>query len=370
MRWTIAQLGSSDVQALAAGALRWWLRELRSLVPERIQQLIHKPRSSIVIDLIDSEIGVSFYGEGKPFDVGRIVGAELGLPQPPANITERLRKLPGIRNDVIVRLPSEKLLRKVIQLPLAAGRRLRPILAHEIERQTPLELAQIYFDYRVLARDKRAATLTIELFIVKREMAERAQTVARWLGLEANGIGLIDDAVFAQRYDLLPSQTAPGRKQFERRVTVLLTSAAMLLAVATIAAWIWQQQRSASVLAAQLVQLRGEAQTVAQLRKDIDDTTNRLAFLPRLKQQPQLLKIVDEVTRILPDGTWLFDLEIDVAEVRLRGYSTEASKLIAAFDDSTLFTKARFRAPVTQEAQSQRERFDLSFDIRGAEEQQ
>lgn len=361
MRRVAPQLLSTDLPSLAGAAWRWWLGELRALMPARLLASRH---GTLVIDLLDGEVAMFYRGEDRRFESSRISADQLKAALPPTALAEQLRRLAASPYDVLVRLPPEKLLRKVVRLPLAAGRRLRAILAHEIDRQTPLDSSQVYFDYRILARDKAAGTVEVELAIIKHETALRADKLLRWLGIEAAAIGLADDRALTQRYDLLPGKSAAARQQSRRLLNAALAAVAGLLALAMLGAFLWQEENLASAVAAQLGQFKGSVQAVAQLRKDIDQATKQAGFLAQQKQQPLLVKILDETTQLLPDGSWLFGFEVNGSEVRLHGYSPMASKLIAAFDGSPLFTNARFRAPLTQGPGSGLERFDLSFDLR------
>jgi Tfp pilus assembly protein PilN len=42
--------------------------------------------------------------------------------------------------------------------------------------------------------------------------------------------------------------------------------------------------------------------------------------------------ILAEITDLLPDGTWLSNLNYDGREIEMQGYSSNASNLIPAFD--------------------------------------
>jgi general secretion pathway protein L len=103
---------------------------------------------------------------------------------------------------------------------------------------------------------------------------------------------------------------------------------------------------------------------VESLQDEINKANLGMAFLAQQKQSPLLVKILAEVTKILPDNTWLVEFELHGREVRIRGYSAAASSLIALFDNSRLFTNAQFRAPSMQ-GQNGAERFDLSFEVKG-----
>src|SRR5258705_6173079 len=97
------------------------------------------------------------------------------------------------RAETSVFLSPGEALRRIVHLPLAAGANLREILRHEVDRQSPIDPDQIYFDYSVRQRDKAANRLEVELRIVKRESIARAIALCRSLGLEPVLIGVTGD---------------------------------------------------------------------------------------------------------------------------------------------------------------------------------
>jgi general secretion pathway protein L len=75
--------------------------------------------------------------------------------------------------------------------------------------------------------------------------------------------------------------------------------------------------------------------------------------------------VLHELTRLLPDHSWLARLELDGSRVRLRGESLNAAELVAALEGSALFADASLEGSVTRDPGTDRERFALSASARG-----
>ena len=103
------------------------------------------------------------------------VGARLG-----SNRAERPRWL---------LLPGGQVLRRRILLPAAATERLREVVAHELDRQTPFRADQVAYDCRVLSIDAASKMAQVELLVLPREKLEAALVAARAAGgpLERGG---------------------------------------------------------------------------------------------------------------------------------------------------------------------------------------
>jgi general secretion pathway protein L len=78
-----------------------------------------------------------------------------------------------------------------------------------------------------------------------------------------------------------------------------------------------------------------------------------------------VLELLDELTRILPDDTWITRLDIKGSELEIQGQSASAAALIPLIESSSILQNPRFRSPVTQIPRSDVERFHLSAETRG-----
>ena len=75
------------------------------------------------------------------------------------------------------------------------------------------------------------------------------------------------------------------------------------------------------------------------------------------------LRIIDELTQIIPDDTWINQVDVADNEVHLYGESVSSASLLPIIESSKIFSNAQFRSPVTQNRQNDTERFHLSAQI-------
>jgi general secretion pathway protein L len=349
-----------DALALAGSFWRWWLTELRGLLPRRLLDLVAARQSRLIVEVAASEVAVTRRRAGNDTVLARLSTAAAVADGPPA-----LRAAVAAGDAVTLRLSQAEVLRKTVELPLGAQRNLGQILTFELERQSPIERERVYFDHQLLRRDAAARRLVVELRIVKRDVVDRAVSTCRSLGLAPASLDFIGDERPLAAAGFLDGNAASTGRWPWHRVTMALAGLSCLLLVALLYVESARQQKVASDVALRLAAAKTEAQETERLRKDVAALVARTEFLDREKTKPLAVKIVSEITRLLPDGTWLFELEIRGSTIRMRGDSPAASPLLAAFDGSPLFANARFVSPVTQGPKSGLERFELSFDYRG-----
>jgi len=76
-----------------------------------------------------------------------------------------------------------------------------------------------------------------------------------------------------------------------------------------------------------------------------------------------VIKIIDELTQLVPDDTWLTRFSILKGEIQLQGESNTASSMIPVIESSNNFTEARFRSPVTRNNISNKDKFNLTAKL-------
>ena len=107
--------------------------------------------------------------------------------------------------------------------------------------------------------------------------------------------------------------------------------------------------------------VRAEAMAVQQVRKQIEDAAEAATFLQAHKaENGYKLEVLAEMTRILPQDTFLDRLTMNAGTTQMQGKSSSAQSLIELINDSPLFENASFRGPTRLDSRSGKEIFDLS----------
>jgi Tfp pilus assembly protein PilN len=106
-----------------------------------------------------------------------------------------------------------------------------------------------------------------------------------------------------------------------------------------------------------------------QLRRQNQETGSletRAAVLEKLRATDwQQLHVIQQLTKLLPDGTWLQELQINEDTVEINGYSNQAAELVPPLENSPYFTQVEFTAPITRDNQN-REIFRIRMRLRQA----
>jgi len=79
----------------------------------------------------------------------------------------------------------------------------------------------------------------------------------------------------------------------------------------------------------------------------------------------QKLHMLQQLTKLLPDGTWLQELNISEDTVDINGYSNHAADLPPPLEKSPYFTQVEFTAPIIRDNQN-REVFRIRMRLKQA----
>ena len=76
-----------------------------------------------------------------------------------------------------------------------------------------------------------------------------------------------------------------------------------------------------------------------------------------------IVELIDEISRILPDHTWIARLDLSDDELQIQGQSSASSSLIGIIESSPWFENARFGSPVVQIAGTETDRFHITATV-------
>jgi general secretion pathway protein L len=351
----LPSLGLGNGTSLPLGKLlNYWRETLVRCLPHwlRHRLALRNPWLIVVPNGDDAVLFRQLGDEREP-----IGGLDLRTAGPLTTQTVRAPKS-GWR-ETCVELPAEQVLLRRVTLPTQVKDNLRQVIAYEIDRLTPFQIADVYFDMRIQGTLARGTKLDVNLALCRRDRAtewlERLReggspaSRLRWVGAwhEAN---------------LLPPEERPRRRRFGSLVSRLLVVVLLLLMIATLMTPIWQKTREQEAMTLELRQLRNSAAEVEQVRQELERARlGSVEVLQRKLGQPRITDLLRELTDLLPDGTWVQTMNYRDGDVDIRGESNQATALIGILEQGPGISEVTFRSPVMQVASTGQERFHIAF---------
>jgi len=356
---TIQNVRLRFVNGPAGQFFQWWGKELRNLLPAPLRARMQYARRRLLMQLGNHEIALTIDDAGAVQSLDAF-STEQDLQLQQQRIRELLlrHELTEVSRDLL--LTEHDVLCTEVVMPLAAEANLGQALAYEMDRHTPFKAEEVFYTWRVINRDREAGQLHFELFVTPREPVEAGLEQLKRLGLAPRGVDVSIDAE-PLGINLLPEALRHRIVNRRARANWLLGAIAIVLLVFVMTQSLWLREHQIQAIGDAISDVRAEAMAVQQIRNEINDATDAAGFLQGRKiQNGYKIEILAELSRILPQDTYLDRLSMNAKTTQMQGKSDNAQRLIELINASPYFENASFRGPTRLDTRSGKEIFDLS----------
>lgn len=323
-------------QLFASRFARWWVSELASMVPVNL-----RPAGPDFASLLQV-----------PIDQIAAHSSPLGN---------------GPRRDVMLTLPSDRVLCKTLTLPLATEENLIQVLAFQVDQLTPFAADQVYFGYRISGRDFEQGRLMVDFVATPRPAVDEAIKVLVGNGTQVRAVVSQGMLAAGQFVNMLPVAIGKAPSLLRQGPNPWLALLAGLLALAAIVAPLAIKREAIVQLLPLVAKAKKAAETTDALRRELEARVDEHNYLLQKRQSltPVVLAL-EELARVLPDDTWVQQLDIKGTEMQIQGDTASSVKLIGLFEQSATLHDASFRAPLVKSQSAGFERYHLALQIRPA----
>lgn len=342
--------------------MQWWLEGLTLFMPRKLRSILQLDKATITIELNDNRLVLNYYAPGTTAVMeSRQVDIHHQLELDEALAWQR--KLVTKHNaSIILLLPEDCVLTRRIVFPAAVAANLNEALDFEIARLTPFSTDQVYYDYRILDRDKGQEKIKLELVLVLRNQVD--DMLAR-----LNDLNIKPDRVISSSmnpgspFNLLPAKLKVTAGK-QHRVGLYLALASCMLFIASFYTPLLIQEQWINEIEAQLKQERAAAIAANKLLQKRQQLLEQVNFLVTRKQASLgHLEIINVLSSELPDDTWLLRLSLADELTQITGESGNVSSLVQKLEGLPYFNKVEFKSPTTRNNRTDKEKFNLSMNI-------
>ena len=358
---------SSSLQATMEVSRRffaWWGDELAELVPAALRRWAAREAKRSVLAVEDGSLVHHEESGGRLARRGEAI-----LP-----LGEAAHDLAGLAalgrrsgGPVGIRLPRGACLIRRIELPAAARRDFDKILKLDLERSTPFRVQDIYCDHVVEDGPARNGKIWVRQIVVKRELLDPIMRQLAAGGIAVDFADCWDEAgKQALPIDLLrAARHEPTSERRRLSPAVILAVCAVVLACSAVAIGLARYEAALQSLEAETDAAKAKALAVRRSLTGVEASLGQVSELRRLKTaRPPAIRVLDELTRLLPDGAWVNYLKVEGDAVEVTIVAPATGELLPLFERSPLFAAATLTAPVTYDAAGQSERATVRMTLR------
>jgi len=335
----------------ASEFLRWWKQHLWECVPASMRRRIVQSRRPAIWSPSDDRVWVA----------GASVDSSKSFTQ--SALAQR-------GGDVALVVGENNGFRRTVDLPMSVEGRLQQVLGFELDRLTPLRPSELYYDFHVVERNNSAGTCRVELVAAPKTRvaplldaaAKRNITVSRLLLSPADA-----DTTLAL---LSPSRELAGEGATNRNwINWALAGLCAALGLALVIFPLWQMRQQVIDLQPIEAKAKSDAEAASILQRQLEKQIGEYNLpLSRKHASPLAIQVLEELSKRLPEDTWVQTLEIHAVpnqktrEVVLQGETGSGGKIMQILQESALLKDPTFKSTMTRVAPNA-ERFHIAAEL-------
>lgn len=298
---SILQADMQTVGQWIANGVRWWLDQLASLAPRRLQEWQNARR--ILADYQPD------------------TGAFLTRLDPAGGYPTRL-------GPVTIILPDAFCLSRTIERPVMSQRDVDSMIQLDAARIMPMGADGMILAARIAARPEASGRMKIEVAAMPRAAAEALSTaLAR---LDQPCLGILTAAAEPQGappIDFLPVFQRLGLAQDRSRGAAALWIAVAALFALNIGVLIWRDTAATAMLEARIAEQQPAVNTVRRINAQIARADQFAAATLAARKTSEPLTMLARVAAALPEGAWVQRYTWQGDALRISGYRPQQADI-------------------------------------------
>lgn len=279
-----------------------------------------------------------------------------------------LSMLRGSRVELVLR--PDRFLFCPLELPGRAAGFIHGIVRAQIDRLTPWSAANAAFGWL------SPSTPDGEKMVITVAATARASILPYVGAIAATGAQSISVWTFLSDADPEHTLIKVWEQETKGAASVGRIRTALVGVLAVSAASAFVALCAYGILGANLTAERGDIdRQIATIRqtgtppRDLAQGSpgeDRLSLEKRKQEAPSTVLVLEALSKILPDHTYVTEMRIEGAKLQLTGITRDAPSLISLIEQSGRFKQATFFAPTTRAASNSGDRFSIEVIINSA----
>jgi len=250
------------------------------------------------------------------------------------------------RGPIKFLLPAERVLLREVELPLLPMSDLKRMIALDIDRLSPFQADQVYFDADVIARDQENGRQQVAVGILPRAAADQALADAQAHDLVPAALGIKPrEPDEAYGFDFLAAmRDAQGGDAAQRRSLYWWGAAAALFAI-NLFILTWRDSSSLDQLRQTVETQQTSVNIAMRTRARVDHESAQRAALLEAKRRNAPLPVLDAVTAAMPMDAWVRRFEWNGRSVHVTGQRKTSQDILARLEASPELRNAKSLSP-------------------------
>jgi general secretion pathway protein L len=311
---------------------RWWVNELMEMLPPEWRERLSR-RVQAVAEVRDGHIAYR---------------SEDGTP---------LAAKP--RGRIAFLVPRANVLTREVDLPLLPMSDVKRMVALDIDRLTPFQADQVYFDAEIVSRDADAGRQLVAIGVLPRDAAAQLLAYAAASDLHPSAMGIAGES--GGQFDFIAAmREASGGDAAQKRAIYWWAGAGALI-VLNLFLLTYRDSNNLDQLRQAVEAQQGPVSVALRTRDKVDRETARRAALMDEKKRASPMPVLNAVTAAMPLDAWVKRFEWNGRTVHVQGQRKTSTDILARLEASPVLRNAHSLALATR-ADPSNPNFDLAAE--------
>lgn len=341
----------------SAEFFKWWGAHLATFIPRLLRRRWGPVKASITLSVEGDRLQISLA------DTGLSATADLSGDRPAQQTSEvaaLLADLPGGPQQIKLVLGPHDYLLRHINLPRAAQGSLVEAVGYQLPQLTPFTADQLLYACGENESSPSSGPLSVWLVAVPRQRVEKVMQVID-LQVPENPLHLDSPPAANESLTLRWGTDLSASSQRSMRFAWVVL---VLLWFGVFGIHMVRQEQQQQLLDETLDEMRSSAAVVIQLHERLSMERERLELLTHLKAHGSLpLTLLERLSVLLDDETWLQGLDLHEGELILHGVSVSPTGLLEKLEATEILEDVRFDSAITRDGRSEGDRFNIRANL-------
>jgi general secretion pathway protein L len=344
--------------------MRWWKSELKLFVPKKYQDVLFPQPIKIYLFQNESNEMLVWYKKDQqclPYSDSETDEGE--QVQWWHNVQHLINEAEGKKVSVEYLVSDNKALVRKIALPEAAKENLDEVIKFELDKYVPFKADQVQIGYKIDKSNSNKDKILLDMAVIPKQLVTEILTLNDEKSVSLDGIDVnLATAGEPQLLgvNLLPNDKRKPRNYFNFKLNAVLGILLIALVYFVMYTSINNKQNKIERLSAINAELQKQAKRSKLLRKELKEVIVSSKFLQnKKKSHPAIVRIISEVTSILPDHTHITRFKVSQESFEITGLSENANVLVPKLNESKSWFTPNTIGGIRPAANSNKEKFTI-----------
>lgn len=264
--------------------------------------------------------------------------------------------------DVELRLPASKITVANLKIPAAAAQFASQLVESRLDRLTPWPPALTVHGYSVSHAPAPDGQCDVTVFVTSSQIVSRSVETLSKFGLTATSIASMAEALGPYpKINLLKEGWDANRQVQRRRIGASVVGATGLSLMAYLVSLYMVQESSWRIAEIEIALASSRARLIAVTAASPSRQRDASLIVAKGTVRAKFMTVA-KLAEIIPDDTYLDELDLLEAGARISGTSTDAPRLIKVLEADDSLSDVKFSAPVTRQPDG-RDHFDITANL-------